>query len=75
LQSAVHAGGERQAFLWCLCVSSGEGYQVEVLDRQGSGQTRGIQGANALLSVPPGCPHLPTGERVEVLLLRQPDRS
>ena len=69
LTSAVRGGGNRQAFLWCHLDWDGEEYRVSVSGRQGSGQNRSIQGANALLALPPGTEALAAGERVEVLVL------
>lgn len=72
LQNEVKSGGKRQAFLWCHCVWAGDGYQVSVPDRQGSGQMRSIAGANALLPMPIGGPDQNQGEKVELLMLRTP---
>ena len=69
LTAPVRGGGNRQAFLWCHLDWDGEEYRVSVSDRQGSGQNRSIQGANALLAIPPGTEALAAGERVEVLVL------
>jgi len=69
LTAAVRGGGDRQAFLWCRLEWAGEEYRVSVSGRQGSGQNRSIQGANALLAIPPGTEALAAGERVEVLVL------
>jgi len=69
LTTPVKGGGNRQAFLWCRLEWDGEGYTVGVSGRQGSGQNRSIQGANALLALPVGTERLEAGERVEVLVL------
>lgn len=69
LAHEVIGGGKRQAFLWSHCQWHGDGYRVEVPQRQGSGQTRSVQGANALLSVPIGSPNLAAGDKVEIILL------
>lgn len=69
LAAAVKGGGNRQAFLWSRLAWQSGGYRVTVASRQGSGQTRCLPGANALLPVPVGTEALPAGERVEVLLL------
>ena len=69
LAGAVKGGGDRQAFLWCRLEWDGEEYRVSVSNRQGSGQSRSIQGANALLAIPLGKTALEAGERVEVLVL------
>jgi len=65
----VKGGGNRQAFLWCRLEWDGDGYQVGISGRQGSGQNRSIQGANALLALPVGADKLEAGESVEVLVL------
>ncbi len=72
LQNDVKGGDKRQSFLWCRCFWSEDGYQVSVPDRQGSGQARSIEGANALLPMPIGGPDLTPGEKVELILLRTP---
>ncbi|SEA75055.1 molybdopterin molybdotransferase [Desulfuromusa kysingii] len=69
LKHGVKAGGSRHAFLWSRCEWQGDGYHVEVPQRQGSGQTRSIQGANALLSLAVGSPDLKTGDKVEIFPL------
>ena len=72
LVESVHGGGKRQSFLWCRLEWTGNSYLVQVTRRQGSGQTRSLQGANALLAVPIGVEKLEAGEVVEVRLLRSP---
>lgn len=47
-----------------------DGYRVHVTRRQGSGQNRSLQGANALLAVPCDVDRLEAGEMVRVQLLR-----
>jgi len=69
LATEVEGGGKRQSFLWCRLEWVDGEYQVTVPKRQGSGQHRSIQGANALLSIPVGTSKLHSGENVEVLLL------
>ncbi|MDH3997436.1 MAG: molybdopterin molybdotransferase MoeA [Desulfuromonadales bacterium] len=69
LTSKVSGGGRRQSFLWCHLEWIDEEYKVTVPTRQGSGQHRSIQGANALLSIPIETEQLLAGEKVEVLLL------
>lgn len=69
LTTEVKGGGKRQAFLWCRVEWTGGGYQVSVPQRQGSGQHRSLQGANALLSIAVGTERLLPGEDVEVFLL------
>ncbi|MDB4470935.1 molybdopterin molybdotransferase MoeA, partial [Deltaproteobacteria bacterium] len=72
LKNNVKGGGKRQSFLWCHCDWTDSGYLVEVPDRQGSGQARSIQGANALLSIAIDNPDLAAGTEVEIILLRLP---
>jgi len=69
LMHKVKGSGKRQAFLWAHCQWQSNGYQVEIPQRQGSGQTRSVQGANALLSVPIGSPDLESGSQVEIIPL------
>lgn len=69
LLNDVKGGGKRQSFLWCRLEWREDGYQVNVPQRQGSGQNRSIQGANALLAIPVGTERLEAGVMVEVLLL------
>ncbi len=72
LQHQIKGGNKRQAFLWASCKWQDHGYQVEVPQRQASGQIRSVQGANALLSVPIGSPDLAAGDRVEIIPLHAP---
>jgi molybdopterin molybdotransferase len=69
LVETVRGDRKRQAFLWCRVEWTGDGYQVQAAQRQGSGQTRSLQGANALLPVPAGVETVPAGSLVEVQLL------
>ncbi len=69
LQQEVKGGGNRQTFIWCRCDWSDGAYRLQLLDRQGSGQTRGVQAANALLPIPAGTAGLQAGETAEVILL------
>lgn len=69
LAHEIKGGGNRQLFLWCRCEWRDNGYWVEVPQRQGSGQTRSVQGANALLSLPTGVDSIAAAEQVEVILL------
>jgi len=69
LLNDVKGGGKRQSFLWCQLEWQEDGYQVSVPQRQGSGQNRSIQGANALLAIPLGVEKLHAGDIVEVLVL------
>lgn len=68
LTTEVSAAGARQTFLWCRIDWCADHYKVTVYHRQGSGQSRSLQGANALLPVPAGTVFR-QGEDVEVLLL------
>lgn len=70
LSETVRGGGKRQAFLWCRLEWDGDGYRVHVTRRQGSGQNRSLQGANALLAVPGDIEKLDAGQVVAVQLLR-----
>lgn len=72
LVESVSGGGKRQNFLWGeLRITDGT-LEVLPLQRQGSGQNRSMQKAQALLPVPIGCPGLNAGDEVEVILLRLP---
>jgi molybdopterin molybdotransferase len=71
LANDVKGGGKRQAFLWCRLDWQGDRYRIVVTNRQGSGQNRSLQGANALLAVPVGVERMAAGETVEVLPLRE----
>ncbi len=72
LATAVSSDDKRQSFLWgALREEAGE-YTFIPSERQGSGQTRSIQGSMALLPVPPASDGFPAGSEVEVLLLRLP---
>ncbi len=75
LTHAVKGGGNRQTFLWCRCHWQDDSYKVEVPSRQGSGQTKSVQEANALLSIPVGTEGMATGDDVEVILLDYSQRS
>jgi molybdopterin molybdotransferase len=72
LVESVRGGGKRQSFLWCRLDWIGDGYRVQVTSRQGSGQNRSLQGANALLAVPVDVETLAAGDVVAVQLLRSP---
>ena len=69
LMNTIKAIGCRQAFLWCRLEWKGNCYQASIMHRQGSGQNRSIQGANALLAVPPGKETLKEGAQVEVMMI------
>jgi molybdopterin molybdotransferase len=72
LAETVRGGGNRQQFLWGRLSSAAGELHFVPAQRQGSGQTRSLQGVQALLPVPSGSPDLEAGDRVEVLLLRLP---
>lgn len=72
LTVAVEGGERRQRFLWGALKERDGRYLFTPSGRQGSGQNRSVQGAQALLSVPGGSLPLPVGSGVEVLLLRLP---
>ncbi len=72
LAESVSGGGKRQNFLWGeLQIVNGH-MEITPLRRQGSGQNRSMQKAQALLPVPIGCTGLNAGDDVEVILLRLP---
>ncbi len=72
LAESVSGGGKRQNFLWGeLQIVNGH-MEITPLRRQGSGQNRSMQKAQALLPVPTGCTGLNAGDDVEVILLRLP---
>ena len=49
--------------------------EIIPLQRQGSGQNRSMQKAQALLPVPIGCLGLNAGDDVDIILLRLPQGS
>ncbi|SHJ95618.1 molybdopterin molybdotransferase [Malonomonas rubra DSM 5091] len=65
----VKGGSKREAFLWAHYHWHDGECRVEVPQRQGSGQTRSVQGANALLSVPIGSADLSAGDKVKIIPL------
>jgi molybdopterin molybdotransferase len=69
LSTTVRGAGKRQAFLWCRLDWCGSIYRVTATKRQGSGQNRSLQGANALLAVPCHVEEIVAGSTVEVQLL------
>lgn len=69
LKNEVAGNSQRQAFLWSRLEWSGNGYEVTVPQRQGSGQNRCLRAANALLPVAAGIEKIDAGEKVEVFLL------
>jgi molybdopterin molybdotransferase len=72
LVESVSGSGKRQNFLWAELRITDGSLEVLPLQRQGSGQIRSMQKAQALLPVPIGCPGLNAGDEVEVILLRLP---
>jgi molybdopterin molybdotransferase len=72
LSTSVTGGEKRQRFLWGSLLEKNGLYFFHPSSRQGSGQNRSIQGAQALLPVPGGSEGLAAGSEVEVLLLRLP---
>lgn len=72
LATAVSSDDKRQSFLWGTLREEAGEYLFIPSERQGSGQTRSIQGSMALLPVPPASDGIPAGSEVEVLLLRLP---
>ncbi len=72
LAAPVKGGGKRQTFLWGSLHPESDGYLFTASNRQGSGQNRSLQRANALLPVAVDSPDLESGTLVEVLLMRLP---
>ncbi|MCF6264956.1 MAG: molybdopterin molybdotransferase MoeA [Desulfuromusa sp.] len=72
LAESVRAGGKRQNFLWGELRITDGCLEILPLQRQGSGQNRSMQKAQALLPVPIDSPSLNAGDDVEVILLRLP---
>jgi molybdopterin molybdotransferase len=72
LDAPVAGGEKRQRFLWGNLREVGGRYHFLPGGRQGSGQNRSVQGAQALLPVAGGSGELASGSEVEVLLLRLP---
>lgn len=72
LTVTVASDPKRQSFLWGSLSEEAGRYLFTPSARQGSGQTRTIQGSIALLPVPPASGAIPAGQMVEVLLLRLP---
>ncbi len=72
LAEAIKGGGKRQLFMWG-CVRADQGrLSFFPSARQGSGQNRSLQAANALLPVAIDAPPLEAGSEVEIILLRLP---
>jgi molybdopterin molybdotransferase len=72
LTEDVSGGEKRQRFLWGALQEREGRYLFTPSPRQGSGQNRSIQGAQALLPVPGDSPEIAAGTEMEVLLLRLP---
>ncbi len=76
LSEPVRGGESRQRFVWGNLEEQEGRYHFTPSDHQGSGQNRGIQGAQALLPVDGGSQGIAAGSEVDVLLLRlPPDRA
>lgn len=73
LTTAVRGGGNRQTFLWGRVEEESGRYRFTPSQSQGSGQTRSLQGAQALLSVAAGSPDLAVGTQVTVMLIYLPE--
>lgn len=72
LAEAVKGGGQRQQFIWGqLSLTAGK-LQFVPAPRQGSGQNRSLQKAQALLPVAIDSPDLAAGDEVEIILLHFP---
>ncbi len=72
LAGPISGGEKRQRFIWGTLREESGRYEFLPSDRQGSGQNRSMQGAQALLPVDGGSPALDAGTEVDVLLLRLP---
>ncbi|MFA7534720.1 MAG: gephyrin-like molybdotransferase Glp [Desulfuromonadales bacterium] len=72
LAGAISGGEKRQRLIWGTLEERDERYYFLPAGRQGSGQNRSIQGAQALLPVPGGSSGIAAGAEMDVLLLRLP---
>ncbi len=72
LAAGVDGGEKRQRFIWGALQEAAGRFTFAPSSRQGSGQNRSLQGAQALLPVPGGEGPLAAGDEVEVLLVRLP---
>ena len=72
LACGVRGAGNRQSFLWGRVEESQGHYLFTPSSRQGSGQMRGLQGAQALLPLAADGPDLAAGSEVELLLIYLP---
>ncbi|WP_305042282.1 molybdopterin molybdotransferase MoeA [Geoalkalibacter sp.] len=75
LTHRVRGGGSRQSFIWGRVDEVDGRYRFTPSGHQGSGQNRGMQQAQALLSVPADSPDLASGAEVEIMLLYLPQGS
>ncbi len=72
LTETVQGGEKRERFLWGTLHEEQGRYLFTPSPRQGSGQNRSLQGAQALLPVPGASAGLDAGSEVDVMLLRLP---
>ncbi len=72
LAEEITGGEKRQRVIWGVLEDQDGRYLFVPSPRQGSGQNRSIQGAQALLPVDGGREGISAGTEVEVLLLRMP---
>jgi molybdopterin molybdotransferase len=72
LGEAIQGGEKRERFLWGTLFEEEGRYLFCPSPRQGSGQNRSLQGAQALLPVRGGSPEIAAGSEVEVMMLRLP---
>jgi len=75
LTAPVRGGGSRQQFLWGAVAEEAGRYLFTPSGRQGSGQARALQGAQALLPFAAGSADLAAGEEVEIMLIYLPGGS
>ena len=69
----MRGAGNRQSFLWGRVEESRGHYRFTPSSRQGSGQMRGLQGAQGLvLPLAADGPDLAAGSEVELLLIYLP---
>ena len=68
----MRGAGNRQSFLWGRVEESQGHYLFTPSSRQGSGQMRGLQGAQALLPLAADGLDLAAGSEVELLLIYLP---
>jgi len=70
LVTEVHSDRKRECFLWGTLSEESGRLTFHPSRRQGSGQNRSLQGAQALLPVPAGSEPLAAGSDVSVLFIR-----